>query len=164
MSTIELPLKANEAASIADVIFQQRARPDRRLRQRLGGRVAGMGLTSLRCYWGSLQQDRCMPPLTIWPSMASTPPPRNRCCCAWRWLRRRPAPVCWAILMACVGGGRSGGQRHPVLRERLCRHTDLRRTGGPGFSPSPGRAERHCSRQSTSGDQPAGGILRLAAC
>ncbi|MBK5291969.1 MAG: hypothetical protein JJE04_09870 [Acidobacteriia bacterium] len=61
MSTIplELPLKANEAASIADVIFQQaegRALTGE-LRQRLGGRVAGMGLTSLRCYWGSLQQD-----------------------------------------------------------------------------------------------------------
>ncbi len=61
MSTIplELPLKANEAAAIADVIFQQvdgRALTDE-LRQRLGVRVAGMGIASLQCYWGSLQKD-----------------------------------------------------------------------------------------------------------
>jgi len=61
LSTIplELPLKANEAAAIADVIFQQvdgRALTDE-LRQRLGVRVAGMGIASLQCYWGSLQKD-----------------------------------------------------------------------------------------------------------
>ena len=52
-------MKANEAAAIADVIFQQvdgRALTDE-LRQRLGVRVAGMGIASLQCYWGSLQKD-----------------------------------------------------------------------------------------------------------
>jgi hypothetical protein len=56
---LELPLKASEAAAVADVIFQHlENKPlNDEQRQRIGVRVAGMGLSSLRAYWGSLQQD-----------------------------------------------------------------------------------------------------------
>lgn len=54
-----LPLKASEAASLADLVFQQlggKAITDEQ-RHRLGPRAASLGLTSIRPYWGSLQAD-----------------------------------------------------------------------------------------------------------
>ncbi len=56
---IELPLKASEAASLADLVFQQlegRALNDDQ-RGRLSARSANLGLTSITPFWGSLQQD-----------------------------------------------------------------------------------------------------------
>ena len=55
----EAPVKASEAAVLADITFQllenRRLQPD--LRNRLASRSAGLGLSSVRPYWGSLQQD-----------------------------------------------------------------------------------------------------------
>ena len=55
----ELPLKASEAAVLADITFQlvENRRLQDDLRNRLASRAAGLGLTSVRPYWGSLQQD-----------------------------------------------------------------------------------------------------------
>ncbi|MBM3814960.1 MAG: hypothetical protein FJW20_25335, partial [Acidimicrobiia bacterium] len=56
---LELPLKASEAAAVADVIFQQLEGKSltAEQRQRVSARAAGLGVTSLSIYWGSLQQD-----------------------------------------------------------------------------------------------------------
>jgi hypothetical protein len=58
-SPFELPLKASEAASLADIVFQllENRRLQEDLRNRLASRAAGLALTSIRPYWGSLQQD-----------------------------------------------------------------------------------------------------------
>jgi hypothetical protein len=56
---LELPLKANEAAALADLIFQQlegRAPSDDQ-RKRLTARAAVLELSSIRPYWGSLEAD-----------------------------------------------------------------------------------------------------------
>ncbi len=55
----ELPLKASEAATLADITFQllENRRLQEDLRHRLASRAAGLNLTSIRPYWGSLQQD-----------------------------------------------------------------------------------------------------------
>lgn len=56
---IELPVKASEAAAVADLLFQHaegRKLTDD-LRVRLGGRVAGLGLQSITPYFGSLAAD-----------------------------------------------------------------------------------------------------------
>jgi hypothetical protein len=55
----EVPIKASEAAVLADITFQllDNRRLQEDLRNRLAARAAGMGLTSVRPYWGSLQQD-----------------------------------------------------------------------------------------------------------
>ena len=56
---IESPLRASEAAALADLVFQQT--DGRNLtddtRGRLAGRVASLGLTSVRPYFGSLAKD-----------------------------------------------------------------------------------------------------------
>jgi hypothetical protein len=55
----ELPLKASESASLAELIFQQvesRQLTDEQ-RGRLAIRAQGLALQSIRPYWGSLQQD-----------------------------------------------------------------------------------------------------------
>ena len=58
-ASFELPLKAGEAASLADLTMQvlenRRAQDD--LRNRLAARSTALNLTSIRPYWGSLQQD-----------------------------------------------------------------------------------------------------------
>ncbi len=56
---LELPLKASEAAALADLIFQHtEGKPlNDEMRNRLAGRVTALGLTSLQVYVGSLQQD-----------------------------------------------------------------------------------------------------------
>ncbi|HUS04985.1 MAG TPA: tagaturonate epimerase family protein [Bryobacteraceae bacterium] len=56
---IELPVKASEAAALADLIFQQlEGRPlNDEVRLRLQGRLGVLGLTSIHPYFGSLQQD-----------------------------------------------------------------------------------------------------------
>lgn len=58
-ASFELPLKAGEAAAIADLTMQvlenRRAQDD--LRNRLAARSSALNLTSIRPYWGSLQQD-----------------------------------------------------------------------------------------------------------
>lgn len=54
-----LPLKANEAASLAELIFQQlegKQLGDEQ-RNRLNTRSSTLGLTSIRPHWGSLQAD-----------------------------------------------------------------------------------------------------------
>ncbi|MCC6538731.1 MAG: hypothetical protein IT162_14340 [Bryobacterales bacterium] len=55
----ELPIKASEAAAVADIVFQ--ALENRRLqedvRHRLASRGATLGLTSVRPWWGSLAAD-----------------------------------------------------------------------------------------------------------
>lgn len=56
---IDLPVKASEAAALADLIFQQvegRALNDE-VRTRLQGRLGILGLTGIQPYFGSLQQD-----------------------------------------------------------------------------------------------------------
>lgn len=55
----ELPLKAGEAATLADLTMQvlENRRPQEDLRNRLAARAAALNLTSIRPYWGSLQQD-----------------------------------------------------------------------------------------------------------
>lgn len=55
----ELPLKASEAATLADITFQllENRRLQEDLRHRLASRAAGLSLSSIRPYWGSLQQD-----------------------------------------------------------------------------------------------------------
>ncbi|MEZ5402473.1 MAG: hypothetical protein R2729_22550 [Bryobacteraceae bacterium] len=61
MSTIplELPLRASEAAALADAVFQQcEGRPlTDDLRRRLAARAASLELTSILPWWGSLQAD-----------------------------------------------------------------------------------------------------------
>ena len=55
----ELPVKASEAAVLADITFQlleNRLLADD-LRNRLATRAAGLGLSSIRPHWGSLQKD-----------------------------------------------------------------------------------------------------------
>lgn len=54
-----LPLKANEAASLAELIFQQleSKQLNDEQRNRLNTRAASLGLTSIRPHWGSLQAD-----------------------------------------------------------------------------------------------------------
>ncbi len=56
---MELPLKASEAAALADLIFQSvEGRPlSDDVRNRLAGRLAALQLASIRPYAGSLQQD-----------------------------------------------------------------------------------------------------------
>lgn len=56
---LELPLKANEAAALADLIIQQLdgGSPADDHRTRLASRAAALGLTSVRPLWGSLQSD-----------------------------------------------------------------------------------------------------------
>ena len=56
---IDLPLKASDAAALADLIFQQVGDNllTEDLRGRLAGRISALGLTSLRVYTGSLQRD-----------------------------------------------------------------------------------------------------------
>ena len=56
---IEIPLKPNEAAALAGLIFQHlETRPlNDDARKVLAGRIGGLGLTSIRAYAGSLQQD-----------------------------------------------------------------------------------------------------------
>lgn len=58
-SPFEVPVKASEAAVIADITFQlvENRRLQESLRNRLASRAAGLGLSSIRPYWGSLQQD-----------------------------------------------------------------------------------------------------------
>lgn len=55
----ELPIKASEAAAVADIVFQ--ALENRRLqedvRNRLATRGSTLGLTSIRPWWGSLAAD-----------------------------------------------------------------------------------------------------------
>lgn len=55
----ELPIKASEAATLADITFQllENRRLQEDLRNRLAARAAGLGLSSIRPHWGSLQQD-----------------------------------------------------------------------------------------------------------
>ena len=55
----ELPLKASEAAMLADITFQllENRRLQEDLRNRLASRAAGLNLSSIHPYWGSLQQD-----------------------------------------------------------------------------------------------------------
>lgn len=55
----ELPLKASDAASLADVTMQvlENRRPQDDLRNRLAARSSALNLTSIRPYWGSLQAD-----------------------------------------------------------------------------------------------------------
>src|SRR5262245_26430892 len=55
----ELPVKASEAATLADVTFQlvENRRLADDLRNRLAARASGLGLSSIRPYWGSLQKD-----------------------------------------------------------------------------------------------------------
>jgi hypothetical protein len=54
-----LPLKANEAASLAELVFQQLEGKllDDEQRNRLSSRSHGLGLASIRPHWGSLQAD-----------------------------------------------------------------------------------------------------------
>ncbi len=56
---MELPLKASEAAAVADVVFQmaEGRTLTEELRNRIDGRLRGLGLDSLRPHTGSLQQD-----------------------------------------------------------------------------------------------------------
>ncbi len=56
---IELPLKASEAAALADLIFQHAEGKtlSEDLRNRLAGRIAALGLSSITPYPGSLQRD-----------------------------------------------------------------------------------------------------------
>ncbi|MEZ5352885.1 MAG: hypothetical protein R2762_09635 [Bryobacteraceae bacterium] len=61
LSTIplELPVRASEAAALADAVFQQsegRALTDE-VRKRLAARAAALELESIRPFWGSLQAD-----------------------------------------------------------------------------------------------------------
>ena len=61
MSTIpfELPMKASEAAALADLIFQAtegKSFSDE-ARKRIPARAASLGLTTLKPHWGSLAQD-----------------------------------------------------------------------------------------------------------
>ncbi len=58
-SPFDVPVKASEAAQLADMVFQvveNRTLQDS-LRNRLVSRAAGINLTSVRPYWGSLQRD-----------------------------------------------------------------------------------------------------------
>ena len=58
-SPFDVPVKASEAGLLADIIFQvveNRTLQDS-LRNRLVSRAAGLSLTSVRPYWGSLQYD-----------------------------------------------------------------------------------------------------------
>jgi len=56
---LELPLKASEAASLADLVFQQlEGRPlTDEQRTRMTARAGGLELSSIRPFWGSLQHD-----------------------------------------------------------------------------------------------------------
>lgn len=56
---LELPVKASEAAAVADLIFQQAEgrQLSNDLRSRLAGRASVLGLTSLVPYMGSLERD-----------------------------------------------------------------------------------------------------------
>jgi hypothetical protein len=58
-SPFEVPVKASEAAVLADITFQllENRRLQEGLRNRLASRAAGLGLSSIRPYWGSLQHD-----------------------------------------------------------------------------------------------------------
>jgi hypothetical protein len=60
---LELPIKASEAAALADLIFQHTgSKPlNDDVRARLSGRVAVLGLSSIRAYTGSLQRDPVQP-------------------------------------------------------------------------------------------------------
>jgi hypothetical protein len=56
---LELPLRASEAAALADAVFQQcesRALSDES-RRRMAARAAALDLSSIRPWWGSLQAD-----------------------------------------------------------------------------------------------------------
>jgi len=55
----ELPVKASEVAGIADIVFQvlENRRVQDDVRNRLATRSQAMNLTSIRPFWGSLQQD-----------------------------------------------------------------------------------------------------------
>ena len=60
---MELPLKAGEAAALAELVFEHaEKRPlNEELRARLAGRLAALGFSSMEVYVGSLQRDPIHP-------------------------------------------------------------------------------------------------------